>query len=231
MKKSKSATWWVNSGGMAYEQKGIVTTNEGNLDKDSYWRKLYEKTNSEDTDDGYHPQNIFRFVNRHKWQNISQQVYFYIDQINLSSSKQRDASNGVLLFNRYQDGDNLYYVGLRVDGFAVIKKKIDGEYFTLEDKQIFSPDKKYDRVNNSNFLPLKTWIGIKSEVRNIDSKTVEIKLYVFENNKKEWTLVLDTKDKGDEYGDKPIASSGYAGIRTDFMDVRFRDYGVSEIGQ
>ena len=37
----------------------------------------------------------------------------------------------MLLFNRYQDGQTLYYGGVRVDGAAVIKKKLAGVYTTL----------------------------------------------------------------------------------------------------
>ncbi|HEX7586535.1 MAG TPA: hypothetical protein VF390_02800, partial [Patescibacteria group bacterium] len=131
MKKSKSPDWWLNSGGIMLSNSQEFSTNFGPLPKDSSWRKLYFKTNPKDTDDGYYPQNLFRLVTNDKWENFSQSVYFNINKLNLSESKNRNESNGVLLFNRYLDGNNLYYIGLRVDGEAVIKKKIAGKYYTL----------------------------------------------------------------------------------------------------
>lgn len=229
MSDSANADWWLNSGGIAYFDKNgnPAGTNEGNLDKNSRWQKLYAKTNSKDTDGGYRPQNIFRLVTRLKWQNVSQKFYFYIDNINLSASSNRNESNGVLLFNRYYDGDNLYYTGLRVDGDAVIKKKIDGKYYTMEEKSVFANGKKYDRKDNPDILPVHEWLGIKSEVRNIDSDTVDIKLYVDKGQKGDWQLLLETQDKNDQYGQAPFISEGYGGIRTDFMDVRFKSYEIS----
>jgi hypothetical protein len=231
MKESKNKEWWLNSGGtMNFNaEKNIFSTNIGNLPKNSYWQKLYAKTNPKDTDNGYRPQNIFRLVNRNKYQNFSQSFYFYIENINLSESKNRNESNGVLLFNRYQDGDNLYYTGIRVDGDVVIKKKIDGKYYTMAEKDILANGKRYDRNDNSNFIPAKTWIGIKSEVINIDNETTDIKLYADLNQSGNWQLVLETTDSRDAYGKNPFRSDGYAGIRTDFMDVDFKDYSVNQL--
>lgn len=231
MSDSADANWWLNSGGIAYfDQNGHpVGTNEGNLDKNSRWQKLYAKTNSQDTDGGYRPQNIFRLVTRSKWQNESQQMYFYIDNVNLSKSKNRNESNGVLFFNRYQDGDNLYYAGFRVDGDAVIKKKIGGTYYTMAEKNLWTNGKKYAITDNPNLLPLKTWIGLKTEVRNIDDNTVDIKLYIDKSGKGDWQLALETQDKNNQYGDAPFLSPGYGGIRTDFMDVRFKNYSITNL--
>jgi len=228
-KKSTSSDFWLNSGGLVNFNDSEFSTNMEDLDKDSYWRKLYAKNNPKDTDDGYHPQNIFRLVTRSRWKNLSQQVYFKIEDTILSESDNRNASNGVLLFNRYQDGDNLYYTGLRVDGQAVIKKKIDDKYYTLEEKEYFPSNNKYDPKTNPNLIPLNTWIGLKSEVININKDTVEIKLYIDREQKGDWQLVIQTQDKDDKYGKKPFFNEGYAGIRTDFMDVKFRDYSIREV--
>lgn len=229
MKKSASNVWWLNSGGIAGVNGDIIaSTNLGALPKNSYWQKLYAKNNSRDTDGGYYPQNIFRLVTRNKYENLTQSMYFYIEKTNLSQSDYRNESNGILFFNRYQDGDNLYYTGFRVDGNAVIKKKINGKYYTLAEKDILTNSKKYDRVKNPNLIPEKDWIGIKSEVKNIDKETVDIKLYINKEGKEDWQLILETQDKKDEYGKAPFLEDGYAGIRTDFMDVKFRDYSISE---
>lgn len=226
MKKSSSEDWWVNSGGVMLTYEKEFSTNVGSLSKDSNWRKLYAKTNPRDTDEGYFPQNIFRLVNRYQWKNYSQQVYFNISKINLSQSEYRNESNGVLLFNRYQDGDNLYYTGLRVDGHVVIKKKIKDKYYTLAEKQIFNNGKKFDREKNPSLLPLDKWIGIKGEVENIDSETVRLRLYVDQEQNGSWQLALEINDSSNKFGNAPFLKQGYAGIRTDFMDVKFKNYSL-----
>ena len=229
MEKSASADWWLNSGGILNISKNEFSTNIGKMPKNSSWRKLYAKNNPRDTDKGYFPQNLFRLVSKSQWKDLSQQVYFYIEKINLSESDYRNESNGVLLFNRYQDGDNLYYTGLRVDGHAIIKKKIGDKYYTLKEKAVLTDDEKYDRVDNPNLIPEEEWIGIKSEVTNVGRNTVNIKLFLDREQTGDWELVLEAKDKGDQYGDEPFRQAGRAGIRTDFMDVRFKNYSISEM--
>lgn len=225
--ESKSDFWWLNSGGIVYLENGTLSTIQGNLDKPSKWRKLYAKNNPRDTENGYQPQNIFRLVTRQKWQNMSQQIYFNIQKINLSKSKYRDASNGVLLFNRYQDGDNLYYTGIRVDGNAVIKKKIDGDYYTMAEEPVYT-GAEYDPQSLPSLIPLNKWIGLKSEVINLSGNIV-IKLYIDKNSDGKWQMVLEAKDSADKFGKSPLLDSGYGGIRSDFMDVIFRDYSLIEL--
>ncbi|OGI16901.1 MAG: hypothetical protein A2Z52_00855 [Candidatus Moranbacteria bacterium RBG_19FT_COMBO_42_6] len=227
--KSSSQDWWLNSGGIMNLGSGEFSTNLGPLSKDSRWRKLYSKSNPEDTDKGYYPQNIFRLVTRSKWDNFSQSVYFKIEKINLNQSENRNESNGILFFNRYQDGDNLYYAGIRVDGDAVIKKKINDKYYTLKEKEFFTNGQEYDKEKNPNLIPLNSWIGIKSEIKNVDGETVSIKLYIDSGEKGEWQLVLEAHDSQDKYGKEPFLEKGYAGIRTDFMDVRFKNYEILKI--
>lgn len=229
MSKSQSDEWWLNSGGVMLENPEGFSTNIGALPKDNYWRNLYAKTNPRDTDGGYFPQNIFRLVTKNQWKNFSETLYFSVEKNNLSESKYRNESNGILLFNRYQDGDNLYYAGLRVDGQAVIKKKIEGKYYTLTEKQIFGSAKNYDKDNNPNLLPLNQWLGIKSELVNSGENTVNIKLFIDKEQKGDWQLVLETEDRDDKYGNAPFLEKGYAGIRTDFMNVIFKNYSVKEV--
>jgi hypothetical protein len=229
MKNSKSDDWWLNSGGIMSISFQEFSTNIGALSAELSWRKLYAKTNPNDTDNGYFPQNIFRLVTRYKWKNFSQSVYFNIEKINLSESKNRNESNGVLLFNRYQDGDNLYYIGLRVDGDAVIKKKIAGKYYTLAEKEIFSPGSAYDKDTNPNLIPENTWIGIKSEVSNADDGSVNLKLYMDREQNGNWQLILEMKDKDHKYGTAVFSNKGYAGLRTDFMDVKFENYSIQKL--
>jgi len=228
MKESASSDWWLDSGGILNIGAQEFSTNKGSLPEDNKWRKLYNKNNPKDTDGGFFPQNIFRLVTKNKWQNLTQQVYFNIDKINLSQSENRFEANGVLLFNRYLDGDNLYYTGLRVDGDAVIKKKVGGKYYTLKEAPFLTKKQKYDRVDNPDLIPTNAWIGLRSEVANIGNNTVYIKVYVDWEQKGDWQLLLEAKDRGSEYGQAPFTQTGYAGIRTDFMDVKFKNYFIKE---
>lgn len=223
MTESASSDWWLSSGGIMIYSPQEFSTNLGQLLKDSFWQKLYVRDNPEDTDGGYRPQNIFRLVTRSKWQNFVQQVYFLVDNLNLSESENRDCHNGILFFNRYQDANNLYYTGIRVDGHVVIKKKIGGKYYTLAEKTILKNERRYDRTNNANLIPLSKWIGIRSEVKNVGNNIVSIKLYLDLCGNGNWNLVLEATDASN-----PFLDAGRAGIRTDFMDVRFRGYGLEE---
>ncbi len=225
MKKSKNPDWWLSSGGIMSLSNNMFATNIGRLPDNYYWRRIYSITNPQDTDNGYHSQNIFRLVTRKKWKDYSQSVYFYIDTINPSKSKNRNGSNGILFFNRYKDENNLYYAGIRVDGNVVIKKKVRGKYYTLAEKTLYS-DKKYDRNKNYNLIPTHQWIGIKSEVRNISKDAVSIKLYIYNEQNEEWELVLDAEDDAKK---SRLAKEGYAGIRTDFMDAYFKNYNIFEM--
>ncbi|OGI26467.1 MAG: hypothetical protein A3J76_00765 [Candidatus Moranbacteria bacterium RBG_13_45_13] len=228
MSESASADWWVNSGGLMTVENGVGKTVQGDLSSDSKWYQKYESSNPADTDGGMHPQNIFRLVARSKWKNFRQQAYFKINAINRSESENRNESNGLLLMSRYEDGDNLYYAGVRVDGAAVIKKKYDEDYYTLSEKKIFAGE-EYKRDSNPNLLPVREWIGLRSEFRNTDDGDVEIKLYVSKGKNENWKLALTVVDDGrKKFGENILSDEGYAGIRTDFMDVEFSDYKIAE---
>jgi len=221
---STSPYWWVNSGAyMKMLSTGRGATVQGSLPASDPWRVLYNSNNSEDTDNGYHPQNIFRLVTRSKWANAAQEAYFVIKKDNLSNSSNRNSSNGILLFNRYQDGQNLYYTGLRVDGTAVIKKKKNGTYYTLAQPKGIFPG-TYDKTNSPDLMPKNKWIGLKSEVKNLANGAVEIKVYADIGWKGVWTLVAKAVDNGKTYGGSAFTQAGYGGIRTDFMDVEFENY-------
>lgn len=222
---SPNAYWWLNSGGLLSVQGEKMKTNFGDLPPDSRWRRAYALSNPRDTDNGSHPQNIFRLVTKGEWRDFQQTVYFTVRKDNLSKSPYRDASNGILLFNRYQDGDNLYYAGVRVDGFAVIKKKIEGDYYTLALKKVFSGAYKPD----ASILPKNKRLGIRTELKNSDDDMAGIKFFIDRNGTGKWELVFDIVDSGDNYGEAPFLSEGHAGIRSDFMDVEFDNYRMVRI--
>lgn len=227
MEESSNDIWWLNSGGLCYFDDRVGKTIQGELLEGDFWRELYNKNNPRDTDNGYHPQNIFRLVTRGKWKNLGQEAYFKINKDNLSVSKYRNQSNGLLFFNRYQDGNNLYYTGIRVDGFAVIKKKINGIYYTMAYNRIITG--KYNRSKNPNLLPKNKWMGLKSEIQNEVNGSVSIKVYWDKERNGNWELVAEAKDDSKIYGGKAFLNEGYAGIRTDFMDVEFGDYKIEEL--
>ena len=217
--ESTSPYWWLNSGAKLIISNGTGKTVQKELSSRDKWRLIYLSSNPIDTDNGYHPQNIFRLITRSKWQNSQEMAYFRVVRDQLSSSSNRDAYNGLLLMSRYQDGDNLYYTGIRVDGNAVIKKKINGEYYTLAYNKIFNGT--YNKLSNPNLLPKDAWLGLKTKIVNTNGK-VNLKVYMDKNRTGTWTLIAEANDDG-RYG-SPIINEGYAGIRTDFMDVEFDDF-------
>jgi hypothetical protein len=159
------------------------------------------------------------------WQNFDQQVYFRITKINVSRSPERDRWSGIFLFNRYENADNLYYAGIRVDGYAVIKKKKDGVYYTLAYEPVYWAESGYDRDTNPNVIPGKQWIGLRSVVTNDATGNAHITLYVDKENNGIWTLAAQAVDNG-LYGGSVMTQKGYAGIRGDFMDLEFDNYQV-----
>lgn len=222
---SSSGYWWVNSGAGFSISGGRGHTVQGALLATDPWRTLYAANNPTDTDNGYHPQNIFRLVGRSLWNNFSQQIYFKINADNLSESPNRNASNGLLLFNRYKDAYNLYYTGVRVDGYAVIKKKVGGTYYTLALEKVFPGT--YDKTSSPNLLPKNTWLGIRSVVADNPDGSVSIKVYLDKNWNGRWELVAQAIDTGAKGA--IVRGAGYGGIRTDFMDVTFDQYKMENL--
>jgi hypothetical protein len=223
MDRSASPDWWLNSGGWFLEHSGVGSTWIGDAPVSSKWRQLYNQSNPADTDFGAHPQNLFRLITRSKWQYPSQRVYFHIRNDRFSASVNRGPSNGLLLFSRYIDEENLYYAGIRVDGFAVIKKKSAGVYTTLAETRIYPG--AYDRTRNPNLIPHDIWIGLGTEVRGENGRMM-IVLSLYEDRMGKWNPILQAEDE--RVADSPLLRAGYAGIRTDFMDVEFDDYSIEE---
>ena len=228
LSESDSACWWLSSGAYFITDGGVGRTVHGELPVDSPWYERFRRSSPGASDNGFHPQNIFRLVAKGSWQNLRQEVYFRIVRDNLSESPDRNQSNGLLLMQRYLDSDNLYYTGIRVDGAAVIKKKINGTYYQVAYQKIFEGE--YDRADSPNLLPKQTWIGVRSEVETKEDGTVEIRLFIDRNNTSIWELVLVGIDDGTSFGGEPLTQSGHAGIRTDFMDVEFDNYKVTSPG-
>lgn len=225
MADSVDSKWWLSSGAQMTRTGRILSSIQGQLANSNRFRILYANSNPIDTDNGYRPQNLLRLVTQVKFKNFNQQVFFNIQNINTSNSPNRNQSNGIFFFNRYQDGKTLYYVGIRVDGKAVIKKKFAGEYTTLKSADVYPGSYQHDL--QPNLLPTHRWIGIRSEVVNLSNNSVLITMYINDSHLGTgWNKILEVEDSGQD-GDT-IMNEGYAGIRSDFMDVNFDAYAAIE---
>lgn len=222
-KTSIQKCWWLDSGGTFSVTNSIASTIQNNLSDSSFWRVVYNTTNPIDTDNGTRPQNIFRLINQGRWKNIDQSIFFKINFYDQSQSPNRNLSNGVLLMSHYLDSNNLYYAGLRVDGTAVIKKKYAGLYATLATAP-FTSSTLYDKNSNPILIPLNTWIGERFVNTNYRDGTVNLKLYIKMNETEEWWLILETNDSIELSKTPPFDTTGNIGIRTDFMDVEFKNF-------
>jgi len=224
---SSSPYWWVNSGGQMILQNGVGKTIQGDLPLISVWRNTYNVNNPVDTDNGTHPQNIFRLITRTHWLNAEEESRFKINHYNLSASPNREGHNGILLLSRYTDSDNLYYAGIRVDGNAIIKKKKNGTYYTLASRKIFNGT--YNRSSNPNLLPTQQWMGLRVKTKNNVNGTVTIQLSIDRNNTNTWEMIAEATDDGRSFGGAALTGSGYGGIRSDFMDLEFDNFRLKTI--
>ena len=216
---SDSDKWWLNSGGIVFISQDNYKTNFGKVSFEK-WLNAYKNNNPLDTDNGQHPQNIFRLVSRDIYLNSRQTATFVVNAVNTSNSKNRNASNGFLFFSRYIDGDNLYYAGLRVDGFSVIKKKTKGKHTTLSYNKVF--EGKYDRDTNPNLIPINKPLSMMLTTISEGGATL-LRLYVKDDESKDsWTLIAEAKDNA-------ILKGGSYGIRSDFMDLEIKNYKTEEL--
>lgn len=221
--KSTSPDLWLNSGAYFYVLgEGSAHTQFGPLPENSYWHQAYINHNSGSTANGFYPQNIFRLITRTYWRNFTQELGFNIVTTNNTDTEYQNESNGVLLFMRYLDSNNLYYAGLRVDGAFVIKRKREGNYETLAYRKYFPGE--YDASLKNSLIPSDKWHYIKTSIKNNSVGSPQITLYYKESLSDPWQEVLYVVDTSPQ----AITSEASAGIRTDFMDVSFRDYKLKE---
>jgi hypothetical protein len=230
---SSDLNWWVSSGGYLLLNNSTASTIQGTLAKNDTFRIGFSSSDGKkDTDNGYRPQNIFRMVNRNTWSgNYTEELYFKYSKYNNMTNadgKNLGADNGVSLMVNYHDGDNLYYVGLRADGFAGIKKKMDGEYSELQNPvQIFPGQYK----NYDNLIPKDKWLGLRAVVEQrhdtVSNKDqIYIALYTDDgkgDGSASWKYVTSYLDQDST----TIFKQGHTGIRTDFIDAQFKDFKVN----
>lgn len=217
---SASEYWWLNSGGKLIITEEYGETIQGPLHPLDPWRLEYALDNPVDTQTGFYPQNLFRLLTRSQWRDVRTQASFYIVASNGGLSPNRNESNGLFLMSRYSPGgQTLYYAGVRVDGMAIVKKKYRGEYTTLAETVVFPGE--YSHETKTNLLPHGKWLGLRMETQTHEG-AVTIRLFMKAEDGT-WRELLTAVDTGSE-SEKPILQSGPVGIRTDFMDVRFRDF-------
>jgi len=225
--ESSSPYWFLDSGGELLIENGKGNTIQGALPPDALWHTRYASSNPIDTDNGTHPQNIFRLLSKQAWQNVSIEASFTIAADNLSLSPNRNESNGIFLMSRYQDHDTLYYAGIRVDGTAVIKKKYHGTYYTMAQVPLFGGS--YDAQSHPDLLPHHAPIALKSESVNEENGAVRVQLSVKEPGETTWKIAVSAEDTGAFGKTPPIVDAGVVGIRTDFMDVSFNDLKIASL--
>jgi hypothetical protein len=228
METSSSPYFWLNSGGQFAFKDGVGKTVEGSLGSFNTWRLLYANSNPLDTSGGYQPQNLLRLITRSKWRDAAQSIQFKIVKLNMIETPNRDRWSGVFLMSRYLNGDNLYYAGVRMDGMAVIKKKYQGTYYTLAIEKIFEADSDFDRNTNPNLIPGNRWMNIKSIVRNQTDGSVLIELWLDKEGSGQYQKAVSAVDKPGSNG-SVLTASGYAGIRSDYMDLYLDDYWIEEL--
>jgi hypothetical protein len=223
MAESPDPCWWLSSGAQLSLADGVARTVQGALPDDAPWRQRYAASNEADTDAGRHPQNLLRLVTRVRIADARQQLRFRILRVNQSSSPERGEWSGVFLFLRYQDQDNLYYGGLRMDGTAVIKKKTHGTYATLTQRPVYGRPESYDRRANPSLLPIGQWISLAADVGTEADGSVHIRLYAHDDGEP-WRLVAEARDAPST--GEPIREAGNGGLRSDFVDAEFAEYSM-----
>jgi hypothetical protein len=218
--ESTSGSWWLNSGAELIGTASCARTLAVGDTVPASWVSSYVASNATDTDNGTRPQNIFRLFTRSKWLQSQETCYYRATYYDVSASPQRYNPNGLLLLSRFQDGQNTYYAGIRVDGDAVIKKKVAGVYTTLAESKVFPGI--YDRDANPNLLPMNTWLGLRLVTRTVGN-AVTLQLQADLQNTGAFSTLLSAIDDGSA-GGPALVNAGSGGLRTDFMDVQFRDY-------
>jgi hypothetical protein len=225
---SLSDSYWLNSGARTYIYgTSSIQTIFGDLEKGSKWQLAYMASNPVDTENGFHPQNLFRLFTKDAYGDGTYQTYFKITKTILSQSPNRNESNGVLIMLHAKDNDNLYYAGLRVDGTAVIKKKIAGQYMTLGEVPVFA-FAKYSKDSNPNLLPVNAWLGVQVKIKNLPHDQEDIALSIDIGDSGVWVPVIHTIDIP-QNGMPTLPLPAHAGLRTDFMEVEMKDFMVTSL--
>jgi hypothetical protein len=82
----------------------------------------------------------------------------------------------------------------------------------------------YDRDQNPDLLPHGIWMQLAATTVTNADRSVTVTLSIEHNGVSQ--EVLSATDAGRYDGTPPITGAAPQGIRTDFMDVRFKDYRI-----
>lgn len=222
--ESSSPYLWLKSGALLPISGTTGTSLQGSLPTTSTWRTIYAKRDSGASDNGAHPQNLFRLMTKGTVANPAAQVYVNRVRDNLANTANRHGYNAESLITRYQDENNFYFASIRADGYAVIKKKTGGVYQTLVAKKIFSGT--WSATTNPDLIPLNNWIGMKFSVVPNASGNPVLSLYTDVGKTGLWTPALSVTDDPLKFG-SPITAPGLVGIQSDYADIALDDFRIT----
>ncbi|MDP3963129.1 MAG: hypothetical protein Q8Q39_01395 [bacterium] len=221
---STSPYWWLQSGGLLTISGGAGNTIQGDLSAADPLRIAYAKKTPGLSDNGFHPQNLFKLLTKSAWENGSQQITATISGQNLYAADNVHPWNALSLISRYRDSTTFYLASLRMDGTAVIKKKTANQYYTLASSKVLAGT--YDSIANPSLLPEDKPIVLRSDTETAADGSVTIRFYVDIGKTGSWKLAAEAHDTGSA-GGSPITGAGLNGIFGDFMDIRMDDYAIT----
>jgi hypothetical protein len=202
---SQSPYWWVKEGSSMSVSGGVGNNLSG--------------------------QNMFAVFERTPELNTDQSVSVKINKLNLANVSNRNPWNNVSLYSRWIDDNNYYYMGIRQDGAAAIKKKVNGAYYTLATKQVFSGtyNSSSSLSKDYNLIPMNTWMKIRGVTYTDSSGNVRLKMYIDKNSSGSWELLFDVTDSGATDTGAKIMNSGLNGLREDYMDISMDNYSLNNV--
>jgi len=225
--KSPSAYFWLKSGAKLLIANGLGNTIQGSLPANDPWRKIYASSNlAASSDNGAHPQNDFLLLTKATYKNTSAQIYVRRTADNITNLSNRYPYSGESILARYQNDNTFYYAGIRADGAVVIKKKLNGVYQTLAQKQVLPGT--YNASVNPDLIPKNTWIGLKLTVED-SSAGPQLMLFTDIGKTGTWNQALSVTDSQAKFG-SPILNAGIVGIQSDYADAQFDNFLFSEVG-
>ena len=218
---SPDANLWLKSGGKIIIANGEALSIQGSLPTNDPLRLAYATRAGVESDNGFHPQNIFQLNTKKSWLNSSAEVDVKITNLNLFNLANVHPWNGVSLISRFTNDDNYYYASWRTDGYMIIKKKVGGVHHTLSQKKVY--EGTYDATDNPSLLPFNQTVGLKFDTNTNSDGSVNLRFYLDKNNSGDWTLITEHTDKS------PLKSSGQSGLLASYLDAEYRNYTISDL--
>lgn len=165
---------------------------------------------------------IYQLFNKTSVTNASVQIDVNRVKDNLSNSADRKSYLGESIITRYTDANNYYYAGIRADGAAVIKKKVNGVYTTLAQKQVLPGTYS---TTNYDLMPQGKWMSLKLVVADNAGGQPVLTFSTDIGRTGTWTQALAVTDTS-----AALKSAGLVGIQNDYADAQFDNFIVSDVG-